>query len=138
MNLVSAIAFALALVGREPDGLRRYVAAVLAATDDEAEQRVLIVVARHENYFHLHAETSGTPPFGLTDREVRLGLPRASIEASAVIARDSLRYLHGVCGSWSAALGRYHHGVRMGPRGEAHGCWADALARREALEAHVR
>lgn len=138
MTFTAALAFALALVGREPDGLRRYVAASLAATSDETEQRVLLVVARHENYYHLHAETSGTPPFGLTDREVRLGLQRVSIEASAVIARDSLRYLRGVCGSWSAALGRYHHGTRTGPRGELHGCWADALAAREAMEAHVR
>ena len=130
------LALAHALVGPgDPGALVRHVDAIVAAVDgDETMGRVLVVVAKHETYFRDH-QGSGTPPFGLLDREVRLGLPRESVERSAVIARDVLRFHLRVCGgSWAAALGRYHHGHR----GERHGCWVDALAAREAREAGVR
>ena len=128
------LALAHALVGPgDPGALERHVDAIVAAVDgDETMGRVLVVVARHETYYRDH-QHGGTPPFGLTDREVRLGLPRESVERSAEIARDVLRHHLAMCGSWAAALGRYHHGTR----GEHHGCWVDALARREACEARV-
>lgn len=128
---MTLLALMLALVGgRAPDGLVRYHDAIETATNDATERRVLAVVGRHENYYHL---ASRTPPFGLTHR-LSLGLPRLDVDASAVVALRVLRRLRALCGSWSAALGRFHHGT-VGERG---GCWSDRLSTREAREAGVR
>lgn len=130
------LALMLRLVGgRETDGLREHHAAILAtdATPDEA--RVLAVIAHAETTYH---RASRTPPWGLTERRAR-GLRALTIAESAPVALEVLRYLRRVCAwrgarAWSDALGRYHHGT-TGARG---GCWADALATREARLAGVR
>ena len=137
---VALLAFMLALLGGRPsDGLVAYRDAILAATDDPTERRVLAVVGKFENTYHLHSERPPfTPPFGLTHRE-SLGLPRLSIAASAVVALLALRHHLRVCAArgaagWGPALGRYHHGVR----GAAEGCWTDGLAAREVRAAGLR
>ena len=47
---------------REREGRARYARAIIAATDDLSEQRLLAVVAYGENWYHLDSY----PPFGLT------------------------------------------------------------------------
>ena len=131
MTAAALLALMLALVGNHaPDGIVVYRDAIIAATDDDAEQRALASIGLRENTYHLHAEhLPFTPPFGLTDRESH-GLPRLTIAASAVVAVRVLRHHRRVCASlgapsWGAALGRFHHGTR----GERAGCWLDGLAR---------
>lgn len=150
--------FLMMLVGyREPDALRRYQAAIEAATSDPEEQRLLGTVARTENYFHA---ASATPPFGLTweselrrqrrlrQQRQRRATPRVcdvqecapfTVETGAVFALRTLRALRRTCarevapqddnieGRWLLAISRYLHGTR----GPHHGCWADDLAVRQ-------
>ena len=119
------LAFALWLTFyRESDCALRYVEAVAAVTQDRAEGRVLVLLAKHENFLHCGSHEA---PFGLSDwRVAHRRLP--SIEEAAPIALRGVRSLLRRCGTVDAALGHWHHGTQA-PR---HGCWSDWLSTWEA------
>lgn len=123
-------AFILALMEaftgpRNHQGHERFARAIMAATDDPQEQRLLTVVAYGENWYH---ETS-YPPFGLTDLirdnpdwcRTQAGPTRdrpncrvLTIETGARISIVQLRFVRRVrCppgASDEAVLGRYGWG----------------------------
>ena len=103
---------------------KMYADAILRATPDVQERRLLVVTAWAGNWFHLHSAQHRTPYFDVTEYHAAHPEVDITLERGAGLALRFLRLHHEVrCrgAGWATALGRYHTGV----------CGIDRLAVRQ-------
>lgn len=101
-----------------------YADAILRATPDVQERRLLTVTAWVGNWFHLHSRRHTTPYFDVTEYHAAHPEVEITLDRGAALALRFLRLHHEVrCrgAGWATALGRYHTGV----------CGIDRLAVRQ-------
>ena len=125
--MTAVLAMLVVLSGHVGANERLYARAILAATRNRTEQRLLVVIAYAETRFKPRGR-DGTPPFGVTDWARVHRTRRISVRHGARIALHALRFIRLVrCpgAPWSVVLGRYHHGNGTRDRG----CYEDGLAR---------
>lgn len=129
--MIELLLFMLSLTHCQPrDRMEQYAQAIITATNDRTERRVLAVVGLHENDF---AARSPTPPFGVTYYQHTHPGERIIVARGAVIALATLRAIRTTAcpgAPWQVVLGRYN----MGPNHPQHGCYSNALSRLEAAE----
>ena len=127
--MTAVLAILAMLSGHAGADERLYARAILAATRNRVEQRVLAVVAYRETHFQRRGR-DGTPPFGVTDWARFHHRRRISVRHGARIALHALRFIRRVrCpgAPWPIVLGRYHHGNGT----HDGGCYADDLSRNQ-------